>query len=99
MGYNALMKDSSKNAIIIIAIIAIAVLSLLLIQGQKTIEAQRLTIANQEAQINELKAENARLSAITPEKILNDAKELIKEEGVNLLQSVTQRAIQEIQNQ
>jgi len=90
------MKDSSKNAIIIVAIIAIVFLSLLLIQAQNTIETQRETIANQESQINELKAENAKLKEITPEKLLNDAKELIKDGGANLLQSLTEKAISEI---
>lgn len=96
--YNALMKDSSKNAIIIILVIVVAVLSLLLIQNQKTIESQRTTIANQDTQIAELKAENAKLSEITPDKILNDAKTLIKDQGANILQSLTEKALQEVQN-
>lgn len=93
------MKDSTKNAVIIVSISVIVVLSVLLYQAQKTIESQRTTIANQETQITELKAENAKLSEVTPEKIMDNAKELIKEEGVNLLESLTDKAIQEIQNQ
>jgi cell division protein FtsL len=93
------MKDSSKNAIIIVAILVIAVLSILLVQAQKTIEGQRVAIANQETQINELKAENAKLSEFSPDKILNDTKDLIKQEGADFLRNLTQEALQEVQNQ
>ena len=92
------MKDSSKNAIIIILIITVVVLSIILIQAQRTIVGQRTTIASQQDQISELKTENAKLSNITPERIMNDAKEIIKEEGAGILQSITERAIQEVQS-
>lgn len=89
------MKDSGKNAIIIVLIIVIGVLSLLLIQNQKTIENQRSTIAIQESQINDLKAENAKLSELSPEKIVDDAKQLLKNQGVNILNSLIDKALQE----
>lgn len=89
------MKDSSKNAVIILAVIVIAVLSLLLVQSQKTIESQRIIIANQEEQISTLKTENAKLSEITPDKLLQDAKSLIKDEGVNFLNNLMDKAQQE----
>ena len=92
------MKDSSKNAVIIISILTIAVLGILLYQAQKTIVDQRNTIANQEAQINELKAENAKLSEISPEKIMDDAKDLIIKEGADILRNITNEALQEVEH-
>ena len=92
------MKDSSKNAIIILAIIVIAVLSLILVQAQRTIESQRTTIASQETQISNLQAEVAKLSKVTPEKLLENARSLIRQEGTDFLRSLTQEALQEVQN-
>lgn len=92
------MKDSSKNAVIILAIIVIVVLSILLIQAQQTIESQRATIASQEAQISNLEAEVKKLSEISTQSIVDDAKNLILEQGTDFLRNLTQEALQDVQN-
>ena len=89
------MKGSSERAIIIILIVVVVVLSLLLIQSQNTINSQRVAIASQEQQIGDLKAENAKLSEISPEKLIEDAKTLVKEQGTDLLNTLIRRIQQE----
>jgi cell division protein FtsL len=88
------MKISNQNAIIIILIMVITGLSVLLFQSQKTIENQRVTIATQEARINELETEVAKLKEVSPEKIIEDIKGVLKDQGVDILRTITERALE-----
>lgn len=88
------MKDSTLKGIIAILIIVIAGLSLLLIQNQRTIKNQRATIVTQQKQIDDLNAEVAKLSAVTPEALIDDAKTLLKNQGAEFLNNFIQRVQQ-----
>jgi len=89
------MKITFQNAVSFILVAVIAVLCLLLIQSQTIIEDQRNTIAIQEAQIKELETEVAKLSQLTPEKIINDAKSIIKNEDINFLNTFSEKVLQQ----
>lgn len=85
------MKVTSANAIIVILIITIVGLSILLFQNQQTIKKQQATITSQQQKITELEGRVKELEAITPDKLLNDAKSLLKDQGATFLNNFIQR--------
>jgi cell division protein FtsL len=88
------VKDSTLKGIIAILVFVIVGLSLLLIQNQRTIKDQQVTIAAQQKQIDDLNAKVAELSAVTPEALINDAKSLLRNQGASFLNDFIQRVQQ-----
>lgn len=85
------MNKSAYQATIAILIGMVLILAFLLYQNQKIINQQRATISAQQQQITELNAKVSELSAITPDKLINEAKTLIKDQGATFLNNFIQR--------
>lgn len=70
-------------------------LSCLVFFNQKTINDQQNTIISQQKQIDELNKQVEKLSTVTPDKLKNDAKTLLKQQGAtffnNMLNQLQQR--------
>ena len=82
------MNKSLVYTVMFLLIAVIVFLSVFLIQSQKTINAQRITISTQQKQITELQAEVNKLSAATPENLLRMSGQFAKEKGANILRSL-----------